>query len=265
MWTRAEIKSRAKEALKKYYWYAVLMCFIAGILGGGGSSSFSTSFRTGAQDYSSGQYGYGYSAQTIPSRLLGILMVMGVIFLIIWIFALVFSIFVGNPVQVGLKRYMLESREIGGSAGIAKLFWVFSSGHYLNIVKIMFLKGLYTTLWGLLFVIPGIIKSYEYSMIPYLLAENPEMDSQEAFRISREMTMNEKASIWVLDLSFLGWELLGVLACGIGILFVTPYIEATYVELYLLLRDKTDGLPYREFGRSKSYTTYDSEYDTYEI
>lgn len=254
MWTRAEIKSRAKEALKKYYWYAVLMCFIAGVLGGGGSG-FSTSIKNNVNINNTTDY--GYSDPTLSSRMLGVLMVVGVIVLIFWVIAVVFSIFVGNPVQVGLKRYMLESREIEKSAGIAKLFWVFGSGHYLNVVKIMFLKGLYTALWSLLLVIPGIVKSYEYSMIPYLLAENPDLDSQEVFRMSREMTMNEKASIWVLDLSFIGWELLGMLACGIGVLFVSPYIEATYVELYLLLRDKTDGFLHREFGLGKSYVEVD--------
>ena len=69
--------------------------------------------------------------------------------------------------------------------------------NYLNIVKIMFFRSLFTVLWGLLFIIPGIIKAYEYSMIPYLLSENPDMDMQQAFDESRRMTYGQKWQIFV--------------------------------------------------------------------
>ena len=68
----------------------------------------------------------------------------------------------------------------------------FGSGSYLKIVGTMFLRGLYIFLWSLLLFIPGIIKSYEYRMVPYLLAECPEMGNSEAFRISKEMMYGQK-------------------------------------------------------------------------
>ena len=102
----------------------------------------------------------------------------------------------------------------------------------------MFLRDLYTFLWSLLLIIPGVVKSYEYSMIPYILAENPQIDSDRAFAVSRSMTDGEKISIFVLDWSFFGWIILGTMACGVGTLFVAPYIQATYTELYEVLKYK---------------------------
>ena len=93
-------------------------------------------------------------------------------------------------------------------------------------------------LWGLLFIIPGIIKSYEYYMVPYILAENPGIDSRRAFELSKEMTRDEKFDIFLLALSFIGWYLLGAITCGIGILFLEPYYQATFAELYQVMREK---------------------------
>ena len=72
----------------------------------------------------------------------------------------------------------------------------------------MFLKGLFQGLWSLLFVIPGIIKSYEYRMIPYILSENPNISRKRAFEISKQMMKGNKWDTFVLDLSFIGWQIL---------------------------------------------------------
>ena len=92
-------------------------------------------------------------------------------------------------------------------------------------------------LWLLLLVVPGIIKAYEYSMIPYLLAENPNITMDEAFSLSKQMTTGQKMNLFFLDLYFLGWIILGLICCGIGILFVLPYPEATRAEVYLNLKE----------------------------
>ena len=105
----------------------------------------------------------------------------------------------------------------------------------------MFLRGLFESLWTLLLVIPGIYKHYEYYMIPYLLADNPEMEWHEAFRLSKEMMAGNKFDTFVLELSFIGWYLLGMLVCCIGGIFVNPYYEMTFVELYWVLRDQVMG------------------------
>ena len=118
----------------------------------------------------------------------------------------------------------------------------------MNVVKIMFWRELKIFLWSLLFVIPGIIKSYEYSMVPYILAENPHISSERAFELSKKMTRGEKWKIFVLDLSFLGWRILGVLCCCVGEIFLQPYVEATYAELYQVMREKAHGLSFSDYS-----------------
>ncbi len=86
--------------------------------------------------------------------------------------------------------------------------------------------------------LPGIYKSYQYFMVPYILSDNPHIPGYRARTISRMMTDGEKLNIFLLDLSFLGWYLLGTLCLGVGVFFVNPYYEATKAELYIYLRDR---------------------------
>lgn len=102
----------------------------------------------------------------------------------------------------------------------------------------MCLMDLKTLLWLFLFIVPGVVKAYEYSMIPYLLAENPNLSASEAFSLSKQMTTGQKMDLFVLDLSFIGWGFLGLICCGIGLLFVQPYPEATKAEVYLILKQQ---------------------------
>ena len=103
----------------------------------------------------------------------------------------------------------------------------------------MFLKTIYLALWSLLFIVPGVIKGYEYAMVPYLLLDHPEMSRQEIFAESKRMMMGNKWDAFVLDLSFIGWNLLGACTFGIlTILYVNPYQYYTEAELYHVLRDR---------------------------
>ena len=109
--------------------------------------------------------------------------------------------------------------------------------NYKNVVKVMFFRDLYIYLWSLLFIIPGIIKSYEYRMIPYLLSENPEMTKEEAFAESKRLMMGQKWETFVLDLSFIGWHILGGFTFGLlNIFYVAPYQLATNAALYETLK-----------------------------
>ena len=110
---------------------------------------------------------------------------------------------------------------------------------YCSALICLFLRNLYIALWSLLLVIPGIIKSYEYRMVTYLLAEYPDMTREEAFKISKEMMTGQKMDAFLLDLSFFGWYLLTAITCGIaGIFYVLPYVHATNAELYVTLRNQ---------------------------
>ena len=105
----------------------------------------------------------------------------------------------------------------------------------------MFFRDLYTFLWMLLFIIPGIIKSYEYQMIPYILAENPEISRNEAFQLSKDMMYGNKWKSFVLDLSFLGWEILNICTFGIlGIFYVNAYEDQTEAALYETIKNQQE-------------------------
>ena len=103
----------------------------------------------------------------------------------------------------------------------------------------MFFRDLYTFLWSLLFIIPGIVKSYEYRMIPYILGENPDMNMEQAFAMSKQMMDGNKWNAFVLDLSFILWDLLGACTVGIlNILYIEPYKRLTDAGLYQTLKEQ---------------------------
>ncbi len=102
--------------------------------------------------------------------------------------------------------------------------------------KVTFLVGLFTFLWSLLFVIPGIVKFYAYSMSMYVLAENKGKPALECINESKKMTNGHKADLFVLDLSFIGWLLLGSITFGLAYIWVAPYIQATKANVYNSLK-----------------------------
>lgn len=107
----------------------------------------------------------------------------------------------------------------------------------LNGVSVPWLAiGFALLAFGLVLLVPAIIKSYSYRMTPWILADNPRIGARRALKLSMKMTRGSKLEIFVLDLSFIGWFLLGVMACGIGVLFVMPYYFAVMAELYAALR-----------------------------
>lgn len=225
----------------------VLVALILGMVGGGGSSaSYSTSYTT-SQEIIGSNSG---SPVTAP-ELIGFLTIFMTAFMVIMVFALVLGLFLFNPLQVGAQRFFVVSHY--QKAELGELGYAFSNA-YINVVKIMFLRGLYTFLWSLLFLIPGIIKGYEYRMIPYILAENPGIDSREAFAISKKMMDGNKWDAFVLDLSFLGWEILSAFTCGIlSIFYVNPYIHMTNAELYVALKEITFGSQGQNYQYDRMY------------
>ena len=229
MWSRADLKSRAKEILKVNYWKTVLISLIFMFVSGSGSSSGATSSTSNSSaDFSDLQDTLS-SPENLQALLVGLSIALVVVF-IMWIITSLLKVFVFNPLLVGCQRYFIRCGKQPTS--LSDVAFVFSSS-YLNVVKIMFFKDLFTALWSLLLIIPGIIKDYEYRMIPYLLAECPDMPQEEAFRRSREMMYGNKWKAFVLDLSFIPWLFLSEVTFGlVGIFYVRPYMDATNAELY---------------------------------
>lgn len=226
MWNRQQVKEQAKQIMKRNYWKMFVVTLIASILTGE-----KTTIIERVQDFTSNNHSYDaqpifYSSnfELIFYSFISVASILGILY----------TIFIGNVIVVGKNGYFIKNHDENPELG--EIFKGFK-GNYLNVVKIMFLMDLKTLLWLLLFIIPGFVKAYEYSMIPYLLAENPNLSAPQAFSLSKQMTTGQKMDLFVLDLSFLGWIILGLICCGIGILFVLPYPEATRAEVYLNLRD----------------------------
>lgn len=149
--------------------------------------------------------------------------------------AFLYQIFINNLLLIGEKRFFMESHSYNKTM-ISKIFFLFKLRCLCRPAWIMFCRTLFQTLWNLT-IVGGIIKHYEYSMIPFILAENPQISRRDAFFLSKQLTSHNKWKLFLLDLSFAGWVLLSVFTLGLlEFLFVNPYITACRSELYLFLR-----------------------------
>lgn len=226
MWNRAELKMRGNMAFKKNYVSAVVVALLMGIFGTVSGESSARRVSENSDIYSGNLFNVGM----ITGLLAGIATVVILI-------VLVAKVFVGNLLKMGGYRFFILNQT--AQPGIGTLLDGFRSGHYVNIVLAMFLRDLFTALWSLLLVVPGIVKHYEYLMVPYIIAENPAMDYKEAFQISKQMMDGEKMEAFIMDLSFLGWYLLSAVTCGLlAIFYVNPYVQASFAEMYTFNKQK---------------------------
>ena len=278
MFERRVLKNRAKAAFKMNYWRCVLVALIITLVVGGtglsGPSTVRQTIDTRKQlDQLEELYNYDSNAGDVldiddfeglediedlediddyldlvppsgegaPAGLLaGLVGLAFIVFFGVFFLIIILAIFLLNPLHVGTRKYFLNNSYAAADVGLV--------GHafqtnYKNIVKVCFFRDLYIFLWSLLLIVPGIIKAYEYRMVNYLLAENPNMETKEALETSRNMMYGNKWDSFVLDLSFLGWKILAVyFTLGLlGIFYVDPYVAATDAELYKVLSGKTYG------------------------
>ena len=235
MWTRSLLKKNAWDNLKGYYWPALGVSLVASLLGangGGGGGGYSGGYNRLSESTSSS----GSGSDIPPEVMIGIMIGIIVVCLIATAISLAWVVFLGGPTLCGRCKYFVTARN--GDQNFSHLFDNFKNGNYKPTTKAMFYYYGEIWLWTLLFIIPGIIKSYEFALVPYLIAENPNMDIKRAKAISKQTMDGEKFNYWVLQISFIGWYLLGMLACYIGMLFVMPYQLATDAEFYMCMRAK---------------------------
>jgi uncharacterized membrane protein len=225
MWYRKDLKDRAKAVLHEIYWGAFGVSIVIALAGG--NNSWGGHGSSHSRDSRHSVYSNIHNFNFINTKLVSTALIA---FLII----VALRIFVGYCLEVGGRRYFVQSAQYRDNKNC--FGFGFAGENYKGIVQTMFIRDIYIFLWSLLFIIPGIIKAYAYRMVPYILADNPNLGVDEAISLSNEMTRGHKFDMFVLDLSFIGWYLLGSLALGVGIFFVMPYENATNAELYLVLR-----------------------------
>lgn len=130
----------------------------------------------------------------------------GMVFIVAALLGLAYSFLAANPLIVGKREFFLESIGITdeeAKPGIRTIFYSFTRGRYWRTVKVMFARDFFVGLWSLT-IVGGIIKFYEYRPIPFLIAEYPELNRKEIFRLSKEMMKGHKWELFVMDLSFIG-------------------------------------------------------------
>jgi len=145
------------------------------------------------------------------------------------------QLIIGGVIEMGYCIFLLKQHD-GREPEFRDVFSMFD--YFGTGFAQRFLRNLYVTLWSLLLVIPGIIASYSYAMTPYILAENPGLRANEAISRSKEMMDGYKGELFLLHLTFIGWDLLAVLTLNIGHLWLNPYKHAAEAAFYRQLQAK---------------------------
>ena len=279
MWDRRILKLNARMALGNgRYRTALLATLLAGVIGGVFpylyNYAFQRQYPTWYYSYST-NYNGAFNWQNGPALPIGVHSLFTgqencvTLYAAFAFLSLLSSVFLAIPLQIGLAHFYIRNHS--GQGRVKDVFEAFRPG-YARRLGALLTTNILIALWSLLLVVPGIIKALEYSQVPYLLAENPQLTGQQARQISSRLTNGSKGKILILQLSFLGWYLLAALAAQIpfnivnltvfarsgfnmsasipgqmmlGLLsavtayFVDPYMEATLCELYLFLRDRS--------------------------
>ena len=123
---------------------------------------------------------------------------------------------------------------------LERLLSILNLPHFVNTFFAGFLVTLFTFLWSLLLVVPGIVKSMAYSQTFFIMNEHPEYAGREAIDASQEMMRGHKWEYFVLNLSFIGWFLLSSLTFGLLLFYVMPYYQATMAEYYRYLKEEQE-------------------------
>ena len=245
---RSDLKRRARGRLRVIYWPALLVCLMAIFLGDNVVSS------TGFASFTL----FGFLRRLTDGSVLQLVLL-----------AAVFQYFVAGPITVGRARYFLrltkdaEDTEETNEAKISDIFFVFRTKHYWRItysqflaiffvaaafalpvsMRVFFLENsvVHTIIFLLLFI-PGIRLYYRFRLLPYILAQNPDLTPGEALSRSSSLAMGRRWEIFKLDMSFFGWYILAPLAFGVGVFFVIPYHEATMALYFHEPRKKPEML-----------------------
>lgn len=297
MWTRKEIKQRAKEALKRNYWKIVLVSLLTMVLGGGisySSGAFGSNgvnsvgvVDTPSEDTSEGdgteaadetetdefdipdqaEIYLDNTTNTIIEATEDMNETVAAVYIITVMIVVCIIVLIGMIIAGVVSAFLYNPFRVGvnrfmlksvdDTGEIKEMAYAFDHS-YINVVKTMFHVDLRVFLWALLFVIPGIYKKYQYRMVSYILAEHPDLDYKEVLQMSIDMMNGEKWHAFVLDLSFILWHMLGMITCGIvEIFYVNPYVELTDAALYRKLCELRDGTG--QAALSDSNYVYDRE------
>ncbi len=151
--------------------------------------------------------------------------------------AFLVSIFVLLPLSVGFT-YAFNALYVWSDSNLISNTFGYGFKIYWRAIAGSILASIFTFLWSLLLVIPGIIKAYSYALTPYILVDDPDLSVRDALRKSQRLMQGQKFNLFYLQLSFIGWFLLACVTCGIGFLWLIPYYQSTVAVFYNNLRNE---------------------------
>lgn len=152
------------------------------------------------------------------------------------------SLLIAGPIAIGTSAYFLNrTRRRVEHDNLEILFDGVKTGLGDNII-LGVLYSLFIALWTLLFIIPGIVKSYSYAMAYYIKLDHPEYTPTEAITESRKLMRGNKMRLFCLHLSFIGWAIVCIFTLGIGMFWLIPYMNAANAEFYQDLVMGRDGI-----------------------
>ncbi|MBQ6501833.1 MAG: DUF975 family protein [Mogibacterium sp.] len=260
MWDRKELKAKGKAAYnanKVACIIAALILMIAGGIGSGSTASPSVTVRNQlnsndqvVESYDDSRDGNDVVTVEVNGQNLNIgetehnivpmIAVSSVVFFLILIAStvgLMVLALVLNPLHVGARKFFIQNASDPGTKVDGMNVGFAFGKNYRDIVFSMFGTQLINILWTLLLIVPGIYKAYCWRLVPFIIADEPDIPGKEARARSASMMNGSKWASFVLDLSFIGWKLVGALTFGIvNIVFTNPYEAATDTELYLTLK-----------------------------
>ena len=213
--TSSELRAIARRNLEGTWGISVGVALVAAILGGsmaGAGSNINFNFN---ED----------TVRNLPpifwTVLLPLVSVAGLLGIV--------SFILGGTVELGYAKFLLKQydRKQLQFSDLFSQFERFGTGFAQKFLRILF-----TVLWSLLFIIPGIVKGLSYAMTPFILEEHPEMTASQAIKASMKLMEGHKMDLFILGLTFIGWEILACLTMGIGFLFLNPYMNAAYAAFY---------------------------------
>ena len=235
MKTNREIRRTTRQALKGNWFIAIVATFVASMLGGLSIGSNAVSFEVSLPPVED------FTGVADPDTLEMILNMYSIILAFAGVMAIVVTILnivylaVGSAVSVGYSQFNIDIID-GKKPRLESLFESF--GRWGTAIISRILIGIFTTLWSLLLIIPGIIASFSYAMTPFVIAENPGMSANEAITESKILMQGNKWKLFCLELSFFGLYILAAFTLGIALIWIIPYHQAAYAAFYRDIRPR---------------------------
>ena len=227
MFTASEFRRIARDKLRGHWGRSVLVTFIVSLICGM-SGIYNLIRDLGHMDYDllfSGNYSdflAGYTSVETAGSVFGTLMSLALSIAVI-----LFS----GALALGHCKYYIDLVAENRQDEVSVIFSRFDI--FLKAMGLNLFMALFIWLWSLLFIVPGIIATYRYRLAPYLMAENPGLGIREAVNMSKELMAGHKWRLFCLELSFIGWGILCLFTCGIGDLWLKPYLSAANAAFYV--------------------------------